>query len=196
MSIIYDYFGGLYINITNLCPAHCEFCIKNFTGSLGSADSLMLDHEPGVDEVIDELRNWDVEGYDEVVFCGYGEPTMRLDEMLQIARHIKDAYHKPIRLNTIGLADMVWERPTLPEMAGLIDSVSVSLNEADAESFDRLCHPSFGPKSYDAVCKFIEDARKYIPHVAVSVVGGSISPESLEKCRAKAMDWDVEFKVR
>lgn len=196
MSIVYDYFGGLYINITNRCPARCEFCIKNSTGSLGSADSLVLDREPTVEEVIEELKSWSVDGYDEVVFCGYGEPTMRLDEMLRIARHIKDNYDKPIRLNTIGLADRVWGRPTLPEMAGLIDSVSVSLNEADAEGFDRLCHPDFGPESYDAVCRFIEDAREYIPNVAVSVVGGSISQASLEKCRAKAMDWGVEFKVR
>lgn len=196
MSIVYDYFGGLYINITNRCPCHCEFCIKNFTGSLGSADSLMLDREPTVDEVIEELRRWNVDGYDEVVFCGYGEPTMRLDKMLEIARYVKDTYHKPIRLNTIGLADLVWGRPTLPKMEGLIDSVSVSLNEADAEGFERLCHPTVGPDPYDAVCRFIEEARDRIPHVAVSVVGGTISPASLEKCRAKAIDWGVEFKVR
>lgn len=196
MSIVYDYFGGLYINLTNRCPCRCEFCIKNFTNSLGTADSLMLDHEPTVEEVKAELRQWDVQDYDEVIFCGYGEPTERLDELLEIARFIKAAYGKPIRINTIGLADLIWERETAPDLAGVIDAVSISMNEADAESFERLCHPRFGRRSYDAMLKYIEDVKQYVPDVAVSVVGGSISREALEKCRAKAGEMGVRFKVR
>ena len=196
MSIVYDYFGGLYINMTNRCPCRCEFCIKNFTNSLGTADSLMLDHEPTVEEVKAELRQWDVQDYDEVIFCGYGEPTERLDELLEIARFIKAAYGKSIRINTIGLADLIWERETAPDLAGVIDAVSISMNEADAESFERLCHPRFGRRSYDAMLKYIEDVKQYVPDVAVSVVGGSISREALEKCRAKAGEMGVRFKVR
>ena len=196
MSIVYDYFGGLYINMTNRCPCRCEFCIKNFTNSLGTADSLMLDHEPTVEEVKAELRQWDVQDYDEVIFCGYGEPTERLDELLEIARFIKAAYGKPIRINTIGLADLIWERETAPDLAGVIDAVSISMNEADAESFERLCHPRFGRRSYDAMLKYIEDVKQYVPDVAVSVVSGSISREALEKCRAKAGEMGVRFKVR
>lgn len=196
MSIVYDYFGGLYINLTNRCPCRCEFCIKNFTNSLGSADSLMLDHEPTVEEVKEELRRWDVQSYDEVIFCGYGEPTERLEELLEIAHFIKAAYGKPIRINTIGLADLIWERETTPELAGVIDAVSVSMNESDAESFERLCHPRFGLKSYDAMLKYIEDVKQYVPHVAVSVVSGSLSAAHLEKCRAKAEELGVYFKIR
>ena len=196
MSIVYDYFGGLYINLTNRCPCRCEFCIKNFTNSLGTADSLMLDHEPSVEEVKAELRRWDVQNYDEVIFCGYGEPTERLEELLEIARFIKAAYGKPIRINTIGLADLIWERETAPDLAGIIDAVSISMNEADAESFDRLCHPRFGPGSYEALLKYIEDVKQYVPDVAVSVVSGSISREALERCRAKAEEMGVRFKVR
>ena len=81
MTIIYDYFGGLYINLTNRCPNRCEFCIRNFTDSLGTADSLVLKRDPSVDEVKEELRRWDVNAYDEVIFCGYGEPTERLPEL-------------------------------------------------------------------------------------------------------------------
>ena len=196
MSIVYDYFGGLYINLTNRCPCRCEFCIKNFTNSLGSADSLMLDHEPTVEEVKEELRRWDVQSYDEVIFCGYGEPTERLEELLEIAHFIKAAYGKPIRINTIGLADLIWERETTPELAGVIDAVSVSMNESDAESFERLCHPRFGLRSYDAMLKYIEDVKQYVPHVAVSVVSGSLSAAHLEKCRAKAEELGVYFKIR
>ena len=196
MAVVYDYFGGLYINLTNRCPCRCEFCIRNFTDSLGSADSLMLTREPTVEEVKEELRSWDVTGYDEVIFCGYGEPTERLEELLEISRFVKAAYGKPIRINTIGLADLIWERETAPELAGVIDAVSISMNESDAESFERLCHPRFGRKSYDAMLKYIEDVKKYVPYVAVSVVSGSLLPDHIEKCRAKAAEMGVAFRIR
>lgn len=196
MSIVYDYFGGLYINLTNKCTNACEFCIRNYTDSLGDADSLVLDRDPSVDEVKEELARWDVRGYEEVVFCGYGEPTERLPELLEIARHIKAKYGRPVRINTNGLADLIWERETAPDLAGIIDAVSVSMNEADAEKYCALCHPRFGLKSYDAIIKYIRDAKKYVPYVAVSVVGGSISQESMEICRARAAELDVVFKVR
>ena len=196
MSIVYDYFGGLYINLTNKCPNACEFCIRNFTDSLGNADSLVLSQDPTVEEVKAELDSWDVSAYDEVVFCGYGEPTERLPEFLELARYIKARYGKIIRINTNGLADLIWGRETAPDLKGLVDAVSVSMNEADAEKYEALCHPRFGRKSYDAILKYIADVPEYVPHVATSVVGGSISRDSLEKCRAKASELGVTFKVR
>lgn len=194
-SIIYDYFGGLYINLTNKCPCRCEFCVKNYTDGLGSADSLLLEKEPTVEEVIEGLKKWNVDKYDEVVFCGYGEPTERLDELLEIAAYIKRTYHKPIRINTIGLADLIWGRNTALELEGLIDTVSVSMNEADAEKFNALCHPEFGIKSYDAMIRYIQEVKKYVPKVATSVVG-CISEESIELCRKKAEELGVGFRVR
>ena len=194
-SIIYDYFGGLYINLTNKCPCRCEFCVKNYTDGLGSADSLLLDREPTVEEVVDELKKWNVDKYDEIVFCGYGEPTERLDVLLEIAAYIKRTYHKPIRINTIGLADLIWGRNTAPELEGLIDTVSVSMNEADAEKFNALCHPEFGIESYDAMLRYIQEVKKYVPKVATSVVG-CISEESIELCWKKAEEMGVGFRVR
>ena len=194
-SIIYDYFGGLYINLTNRCPCKCEFCVKNYTDGLGSADSLLLDSEPTADEVIEGLKKWNVDKYEEVVFCGYGEPTERLDVLLEIAEYIKATYNKPIRINTIGLADLIWGRETASELEGLIDTVSVSMNEADAEKFNALCHPKFGIRSYDAMIKYIKDVKKYVPRVATSVVG-CISEESIDLCRKKAEELEVGFRVR
>ena len=194
-SIIYDYFGGLYINLTNKCPCRCEFCVKNYTDGVGSADSLLLEKEPTVEEVIEGLKKWNVDKYDEIVFCGYGEPTERLDALLEIAAYIKRTYHKPIRINTIGLADLIWGRNTAPELEGLIDTVSVSMNEANDEKFNALCHPEFGIKSYDAVIRYIQEVKKYVPKVATSVVG-CISEESIELCRKKAEELGVGFRVR
>ncbi len=196
MSIVYDYFGGLYINLTNKCTNRCEFCIRNFTDSLGNADSLVLDRDPDVEEVKAELRKWKLSNYDEVVFCGYGEPTERLPELLELAKHIKAAYGKPIRINTNGLADLIWGEDTTAWLDGIIDSVSISLNEADAESYDRLCHPRFGIQSYDAILTYIKNVKKHVPNVAVSVVGGSITYSAIEQCRKIAEDLDVTFKVR
>ena len=192
MSIVYDYFGGLYINITNRCPNACEFCIRNFTNALGDADSLVLKEDPTGEEVKKELESWDVRAYDEVVFCGYGEPTERLPEVLELARHIKAKYGRQIRINTNGLADLIWGRPTAPDLKGVVDAVSVSMNEADAQKYYDLCHPKFGLQSYDAVIKYIEDVRDYVP----SVVTSAISSESINICRAKAAELGVVFKLR
>ena len=196
MSIVYDYFGGLYINLTNKCPNACEFCIRNFTDSLGDADSLVLKEDPTIDEVKKELESWDVRRYDEVVFCGYGEPTERLPELLELARHIKAKYGRQIRLNTNGLADLIWGRPTAPDLKGVIDAVSISLNEADAQKYLDLCHPRFGLQSYDAIIRYIEDVKNYVPYVAVSVVTHAISADSLQRCREKAEELGVVFKMR
>ena len=196
MSIVYDYFGGLYINLTNKCTNRCEFCIRNFTNRLGDADSLVLDRDPSVEEVKEELRNWDVRRYEEVVFCGYGEPTERLPELLELAKHIKASYGRQIRINTNGLADLIWGEDTTPWLDGIIDSVSVSLNESSAERYEALCHPRFGIKSYDAILTYIKNVRAHVPYVAVSVVSGSLSSAAIEECRQIAEDLGVAFKVR
>ena len=196
MAIVYDYFGGLYINLTNKCSNRCEFCIRNFTDSLGNADSLVLKEDPTIEEVKQELRNWRVSDYEEVVFCGYGEPTERLPELLELAAYIKKQYRRPIRINTNGQADLIWGRETCPDLEGIIDSVSVSMNEADAEKYDNLCHSRYGIKAYDAVLKYLEDVRKHVPNVATSVVSGSLSQESIEICRQKAEALGVSFRVR
>lgn len=196
MSVVYDYFGGLYLNITNKCPNACVFCIRNFTNSLGDADSLVLKEDPTVEEVKEELARWDVNSYDEVVFCGYGEPTERLPELLELARYIKARYGRQIRINTNGLADLIWGRPTASDLKGVIDAVSVSMNEADAQKYYDLCHPRFGLQSYDAIIKYIEDVKKYVPYVATSVVTSAISRESIAACEKKARELGVVFKLR
>lgn len=195
-SIVYDYGGGLYINLTNRCPCACEFCIKNFTDGLGSADTLLLEKEPTVDEVLSELKKRDVVAYDEVVFCGYGEPTERLDDLLQISRAIKTDFDVKIRINTIGLANLRFGEDVTPRMDGVIDAVNVSMNEADAEKYTALCHPEFGPAAYDAMLDFIAKVKKHVPVVTCSVVSGSLSRESIEICAAKAAELGIGFRVR
>ena len=196
MTITYKVKNGIYVNMTNRCPCACTFCLRqNGPGVFGS-DSLWLEHEPSVDEVKASIDSWDLEKYDEVVFCGYGEPTERLPELLDLAHYIKARYGRQIRINTNGLADLIWGRPTAQDLKGVIDAVSVSMNEADAQKYYDLCHPRFGLKSYDAVIKYIEDVREYVPYVAASVVTSAISRESVAACYAKAEELGVVFKMR
>jgi radical SAM enzyme (TIGR04100 family) len=194
-DVLYDYGRGLYANITNRCPCRCEFCIRNMTDALGSADSLWLKREPSVDEVIEMLKEWNLDSYDELVFCGYGEPMERLEDLLAIARYVKENTDLTVRINTNGLSDLINKKETAPLLEGVIDAVSVSLNQSDAENYLELCHPEFGLESYDAMLKFTADVKNYVPRVAMSVVG-VIPAEDIEKCRAIAGKLGVPFRVR
>lgn len=194
-TVLYDYGRGLYANITNKCPCRCEFCIRDMTEGLGSADSLWLQREPTVDEFIEILKKTDIESYDELVFCGYGEPTERLDDLLQIAGYVKANTHLKVRINTNGLSDLINKKETVPMMAGIIDCVSVSLNQSDAKKYQSLCHSRFGEKSFDAMLAFTKEAQKYIPEVAMSVVG-VIPVDDIEKCRHIAADLGINLRVR
>lgn len=194
-NIVYTYGGGLYINMTNRCTNKCTFCVRQMTDGLGGADSLWLEQEPSVQEVIEELKKFGAEEYEEVIFCGYGEPTIRLDEVLQVSRYIKEHMNTQVRVNTNGLSDLIHKKRTAPLFEGAVDRLSVSLNEADAAAYNGLCKPEFGEKSYEAILQFIKDAKQYVDHIAVSVVS-CIPKESVEACRQIAQELDVEFKVR
>ena len=196
MSILYRYGSTYYINMTNRCPCRCTFCVRNETSRLGDADSLWLDHEPTVDEIIDEIRKVDLSGSREIVFCGYGEPTERFDDLKECARRIKEEFGKPVRLDTNGLGNLINGRDIVPEMVGLIDSVSISLNAPNEEEYLEVTKSRFGPGSYQAVLDFIRECRQRICGVTVSVVGGSISEESEEECSRMAREMNVAFRVR
>lgn len=196
MSILYRYGNTYYINMTNRCPCRCVFCVRNSTPRLGDADSLWLDHEPTVDEIIEAIRKVDISSSREIVFCGYGEPTERFDDLKECARRIKEEFSKPVRLDTNGLGNLINGRDIVPEMEGLIDSVSISLNAPNEEEYLEVTKSRFGPGSYEAVLDFIKECRQRIKGVTVSVVGGSISPESEEECSRMARQMNVAFRVR
>lgn len=194
-DVLYDYGRGLYANITNRCPCRCEFCIRTMTDSLGSADSLWLKREPSVSEVIDMLADWDLSKYDELVFCGYGEPMERLEDLLAIAKYVKENTHLKIRINTNGLSDLINGKETAPELADIVDTISVSLNQCSAAKYDALCHPSFGEDAFDAILHFTKEVQKYVPKVAMSVVN-VIPQEDVDACRKIATDLGVTLRVR
>lgn len=194
MTILYTVSDKLYINLTNKCPCSCTFCIRqNGEGAYGS-DSLWLDREPTVDEVIDELEKYDMSQFKEVVFCGYGEPMERAEDVGCIGRYIKDNFKIPVRLNTNGLGDKIWGEPTAKVLEGAVDIVSVSLNQCSAEKYNEVTRPKW-EDAFDAMISFAADCKKYVPKVMFTVVD-VIPMEDISRCKALAMSLGIELRVR
>jgi TatD family-associated radical SAM protein len=189
-TFVYPIEERLYINLTNRCPNRCVFCIRNTEQGVGY--DLWLDREPSVAEVLTAAG--DVSAYREVVFCGYGEPLLRWEVVVGVARALKERYGVPIRINTNGLAEAVLGRPILPQLEGLVDVISISLNAADAAMYERLCHSDLGSEAYPALLRFIRDSKSYIPRVVVSVV--AIPNFDPEPAREMARELGVELRIR
>ncbi len=197
MTITYPVKQGIYVNMTNRCPCACTFCLRQNAPGVYGSDPLWLEREPTVQEVCDSIDKWDLSQYKEIVFCGYGEPTERLPDLLEVARYIKSKSSIPLRINTNGLADLIWQKETAPMLAGLIDSVSVSLNAMDAEEYLRLTRSKFGIGSYDAMLRFTRNCTRYVPNVMMTVVGEPVTtPEEQETCRKICESVGAVLRVR
>ena len=182
MTITYPVKTGIYVNMTNRCPCACTFCLRHNGEGVYGSDSLWLDREPTVQEVCDSIDTWDLSKYNEIVFCGYGEPTERLYDLLEVAKYIKSKSDIKIRINTNGLADLIWNEKTALKLEGLIDTVSVSLNATNKEEYFKVVRPKFGIDSYDAMLNFTKDCSKYVPNVVMTVVDVVTSKEEQEIC--------------
>ncbi|MDD2772905.1 MAG: TatD family nuclease-associated radical SAM protein [Elusimicrobiales bacterium] len=170
---VYRYHGALYVNLTNRCPNACVFCIKSKWGMKFRGHDLHLAAgEPSPEAVLARIAELDAkEPASEIVFCGYGEPTMRLDELISVARGLKKPGRK-VRLNTVGLGSLVWKRDVPAALKGLVDSVCISLNSPDPAQWRELVRPDreYEKQGYQAVLEFIRSCVENIPETAVTVV--------------------------
>ena len=196
MTITYLVKNSIYVNMTNRCPCACTFCLRHNGEGVYGSDSLWLEREPSVKEICDSIDARHPEHYDEVVFCGYGEPTERLDELLQVAAHLKAAGNVKIRINTNGLADLICGERTAPKLQGLIDTVSVSLNAADKEEYLKIVRPRFGDGSYEAMLRFTRDCVGYVPEVVMTIVDVVTSKEEQERCRKICEEIGAVLRIR
>lgn len=194
-DIIYTYGGSAYMNITNKCPCACIFCIRSNGDGLGSAESLWLKGDPTIDEIKAEIDNFDFSEYDEVVFCGYGEPTQALDNLIESAKYLKEKHSLKIRLNSNGLSDLINGKPTAHLLEGVVDSISISLNAPDSEAYQRVTSSKFGEDAYPALLKFAEECKQYIPSVKFTVVD-VISEEEIEECKKISEKMGIPLRVR
>jgi radical SAM enzyme (TIGR04100 family) len=196
MTITYPVKNGIYVNMTNRCPCACTFCLRQNGPGVYGSDSLWLEREPTVQEVCDSLSQWPLNEKDEVVFCGYGEPTERLDDLLQVAQWIKEHYTVPIRINTNGLSDLIWQKPTAPLMAGKIDTLSISLNANTAEEYQALTRSKFGIGSFQAMLDFAKASTQYVPHVVMTVVDQVTTPEEQAESKKICDELGVTLRIR
>ena len=201
MTITYEYEGALYVNLTNRCNCNCEFCLRRgkAEGSIYTEDSLWLEHEPSHEEAMASFLSRDVPSYREIVFCGYGEPTYRIDEIFALADELKARFGDqlpPLRINTNGHANLINGRDICPELAGRIDTVSISLNADNAKAYDALCHPIQGEAAYQAMLDFAEEAAKYVPNVVFTIVDKDKTVEEIENCKKIAANRNVKLRIR
>lgn len=186
---------NIYVNVTNKCPCSCTFCLRN-TKEMAESNSLWLEKEPTVQEIINELKKYDLSKFNEIIFCGFGEPLTRINDVLEVAKYLKDrTSDTKIRINTNGLADLVHNKKTAPLLKGLIDTVSISLNSSNAEEFFRLTRNKFGIESYEAMLKFAVDCKEYVPNVVMTVVD-CIGQEEIDACQAVCDTIGVPLRVR
>lgn len=196
MTITYPVKNGIYINMTNRCPCSCTFCLRQNADGVYGSDPLWLDREPTVSEVCADLDKWALENYDEVVFCGYGEPTERLDDLLEVAKYIKSKWDIKIRINTNGLADLIYGKPVAHRLKGIIDTVSISLNATNKEDYQKVVRSKFGIESFDAMLSFTKDCTNYVPNVIMTVVDVVTSKEEQELSKKICESLGATLRVR
>mgnify|MGYP002341571657 CR=1 FL=1 len=192
LTITYTLGGKLYVNLTNRCPNACDFCLRTHGPGVGDAESLWLDREPTRDEIWEDLSKRDLNAYPELIFCGYGEPTCRADDLFWLCDQLRAAGRAdlpPIRLNTNG-------QLLTPELCRGLDAVSVSLNGSNREEYLRLTRPGAGEKGWQAMLDFVRQAVQYVPKVMVSIVDYDKSPQEMEACRRLAEELGATFRVR
>lgn len=196
MTLSYEVGKGLYLNITNKCPCNCTFCIRNNGDGAYGSDPLWLEHQPSAAEVIENLKQRELDKYDEIVFCGYGEPTCELEILKEVAKYIRSVTKKPIRINTNGLSDLINKRNTAPEFEGVADTISISLNASDADAYDKVTRPSFkGVNCFEEMLGFASRVKEYVPNVVFTVVD-IIGEEEIKKSQTIADSVGIKLRVR
>lgn len=196
MTISYEVGNNLYLNLTNQCPCACTFCIRNHADGAYGSDPLWLDHEPSMEEIFDDLNKRDMTKYSEVVFCGYGEPTCRLEAVIAAANELRSRPYCPVlRINTNGLGDLVNGRPIAEELCSVIDIISVSLNAGTKDEYMKVTRPKF-ENAWEAMQKFTADCVKTGNSEVVMSVVDVIPSEQIEASRILAESLGAKLRVR
>lgn len=195
MTIFYKFDGKMYINITNGCPCDCVFCIRKNGDSIEDNDSLWLEHEPSFEEICAAFAEFDRTGMSEAVFCGYGEPTMRIDMLIKTAEYIKQNTDMSIRVNTNGLVRLAHKDFDIMRFKGVIDSFSVSLNAPNAKRYNEVTRPHFGEAAFEEMLAFSRDVKNMGIKTSFTVVD-VITHEEISECEKLADSMGIPLRVR
>ena len=193
-DILYTYKNQVYANITNRCDCSCTFCVRSLKDAVGDSETLWHRTEPTLAEIKKAIDSFDFSAYSELVYCGYGEPTCALDNLLKSAAYVKERYPVAIRLNTNGLGNLYHERNIVPELAQVVDSVSISLNAPTAEKYQAVTRPQF-ENAYPALLEFAALSQAAFQHTQLSIVD-VLPADEIAACRKIADERGICLKVR
>ena len=195
MTISYEVGNNLYLNLTNKCPCACTFCIRNHADGAYGSDPLWLEHEPSMDEIKADLDKRDLTKYDEIVFCGYGEPTERLYDVIDTAKYLREKGCKKLRINTNGLGDLIHGRSIADELCTAMDVVSISLNAPTEKDYMEVTRPKYD-NAFGALQKFTSDCVKTGKADIVMSVVDVIPQEQIDASRELAEKLGAVLRVR
>lgn len=188
---------NVYVNMTNKCPCSCTFCLRQ-TKKMAENNTLWLkEGEPSVQSVKDLFSKYDLNLINELVFCGFGEPLERLYDICELIDYLRKTYpNLKTRVNTNGLANLIFKKDITPELKNRFNTVSISLNAPNAEEYLALTRSKFGIQSYEAIKDFAVKAKKYVPKVVFTVVEKVMSEEKIKLCQEICNNLGVTLRVR
>ena len=192
--ILYTYKDGVYVNLTNRCSCNCRFCVRTKQDSVNGEDNMWHEKEPTISEVIAEIDQFDFTCYNELIYCGYGEPTCAFEALMESAKHFKKIHHQKIRVNTNGLGRLYNGRDILPDLNEVVDAYSISLNAPNAARYDEITRPMF-ENGFDEMIRFAKDCKEAGKDTQFSAVT-YISENEIEECRRLSQELGIRFKVR
>ncbi len=188
---------NLYINVTNHCNCSCTFCLRQKKHMAEQSTLWYKDGEPSLEEFKAALDAVPWQYFKEIVFCGFGEPTMRLDVLVELLHYVKKLQPQlPTRLNTNGLANLEYGEDITPRFANVLDTISISLNASNAERYYELTRAKYGVQSYEAMLDFAQKAKAYVPNVVLTIVDHVEGPDEIAKCQAICDDRGLTLRVR
>ena len=193
-DILYTYKDQVYANITNKCNCRCRFCIRSHEDGVGDADTLWHKTDPTLEQIKEAMDAFDFAGYKELVFCGYGEPTCVIDNLVASAKYAKEKYGLSIRVNTNGLANLYYGKDVIPLLAQAVDSVSISLNAPTSEQYNEVSRPQFD-NAFEGLLQFATECKGQIPSVKLTIVD-VLPKEEIETCKSLAASLDIPLRIR
>lgn len=196
MEILYRVHNGIYVNLTNRCSSACTFCLRQTMDRVGESHSLWLEREPTAQEVEDEFRKWDMSQFEEIVFCGFGEPTCALPVLLEVARWLKTWCSLPIRINTNGQGSLIAGRDISGELKDCIDVVSISLNDPDPQEYQKLVRSQFGDQAFPGMLDFAKKCVAQGIRVIMTTVDTTITHEEEAQCGKICQEIGATYRIR
>ncbi len=196
-NYVYLLDGKIYINLTNMCSNDCVFCIRAIKEDVVGANLFLDSEQLDIEEVKMQLDSFEPDRYQEIVFCGYGEPILKLNELKKVAKYIKEKYpHIKIRINTNGQGNLIHKRNIVPELVGTIDSVSVSFNGENKAVYDAISLPKI-ENAYEGMKDFIKECVDAgIETTATIVTGYKDYAVDLQSCKSQIEALGAKFRER